>query len=193
MELEVRQESSGVLGVYGGISASFEVADVFDVAAKADGRFVLTKQRAARPYVKDYDAADGEGPITWQDRFDLSNWAFFSAFRASERVGAAAVARRTPGMEQLEGRADLAVLWDLRVDPPYRRRGVGAALFAAAEAWARAAGCAALKIETQNVNVAACLFYARTGCILRAAHPGVYPDFPDEVQLLWYKDLGRSA
>ena len=89
----------------------------------------------------------------------------------------------------LEGRSDLAVLWDIRVLPENRRRGVGAALFGAAEAWALARHCRQLKVETQNVNVAACRFYAHRGCVLRAAHDGVYPEWPDEAQLLWYKDL----
>jgi GNAT superfamily N-acetyltransferase len=88
-----------------------------------------------------------------------------------------------------EGRSDLAVLWDIRVAPSTRRCGVGAALFEAAEAWASAKGCRQLKVETQNVNVAACRFYARRGCELRATHGGAYSELPDEIQLLWYKDL----
>jgi GNAT superfamily N-acetyltransferase len=70
-----------------------------------------------------------------------------------------------------------------------RRHRVGAALFRAAEPWAVATGCRLLKVETQNVNVAARRFYARQGCVLRAVHPGAYPEFPREIQLLWSKDL----
>ena len=66
----------------------------------------------------------------------------------------------------LEGRHDLAVLWDIRVAPSSRRRGVGAALFCAATEWAAATGYQELKVETQNVNVAACRFYGRHGCEL---------------------------
>ena len=58
-----------------------------------------------------------------------------------------------------------------------------------AEAWASREGARWLKIETQNVNVPACRFYARQGCSLGAAHRFAYPAFPDEVQLLWYKKL----
>jgi hypothetical protein len=35
----------------------------------------------------------------------------------------------------------------------------------------------------------ACRFYARRGCELRGLHRGMDPEFPDEVQLLWYTDL----
>jgi GNAT superfamily N-acetyltransferase len=94
----------------------------------------------------------------------------------------------------LEGRRDLAVLWDLRVAPQVRGRGVGAALFGAVADWAVGQGCRQLKVETQNTNVAACRFYARQGCVLGALNRFAYPDLPEEVQLLWYKVLdGKSG
>ena len=46
-----------------------------------------------------------------------------------------------------------------------------------------------MKIETQNINVVACKFYAGQGCTLGAADRFAYPELPDEVRLLWYKDL----
>jgi ribosomal protein S18 acetylase RimI-like enzyme len=92
----------------------------------------------------------------------------------------------------LEGREDLAILWDIRVSPEVRGQGIGSALFRAAEVRAGAEGCRQLKVETQNINVAACRFYARRGCVLRAANQMAYAEFPDEVQLLWYKDLSHN-
>ena len=91
----------------------------------------------------------------------------------------------------LEGGTDLAVLWDIRVAPSSRRCGVGTALFRAAAAWAADKGCRELKVETQNINVGACRFYARQGCVLRTARKDVYPALADEIQLMWYKDLER--
>jgi GNAT superfamily N-acetyltransferase len=64
-----------------------------------------------------------------------------------------------------------------------------AALFRAAEHWARARGCRRLKIETQNVNVAACRFYQKMGCTLGAIDRFAYPGQPAEVRLLWGKAL----
>lgn len=103
------------------------------------------------------------------------------------------IAFDTPGVEMLEGRRDLAVLWDIRVAPEARGQGVGAALFRAAEEWARARGCSQFKVETQNVNVAACRFYARQGCVLTAIDPSAYPGLPGQIQLLWYKDLSIAS
>ena len=115
-----------------------------------------------------------------------------SAFDGPSRVGGAVVAWRTPGADMLEGRDDLAVLWDIRVHPEYRGRGIGARLFRRAAGWARDQGCVVLKIETQNINVPACRFYASQGCELRAVHLNAYPELPHEVQLLWYLDLTRE-
>lgn len=101
------------------------------------------------------------------------------------RAGGALVAVATPGVDMLEGRDDLAVLWDLRVAPAWRGRGLAMALVGATQAWARRAGCSELKIETQNNNPAACRLYARAGPRLAVARPGAYPELPDEVQLIW--------
>ena len=84
---------------------------------------------------------------------------------------------------------DAAVLWDLRVAPRNRGEGVGRALFAQAERWARAQGKRRLLIETQNINVAACRFYEAMTCDLVSIERAAYPEFPDEVRLIWSKTL----
>jgi len=108
---------------------------------------------------------------------------------SGSRVGGATVTFDTPGLTMLEGRRDLSVLWDIRIASNARGKGIGSALFEKVEAWARAQGCRQLKIETQNVNVRACLFYVRHGCELRVVHHAAYPGLPEEIQFLWYKDL----
>jgi len=106
-----------------------------------------------------------------------------------ERLGGAVLAHRTPGMPMWEGCDDLAVLWDIRVDPDVRRHGVRHLLFEAAAHAARRWQCQLLKVETQNINVGARRFYAREGCQLRGIHPGANGEFRDEIQLLWYLEL----
>jgi hypothetical protein len=49
-----------------------------------------------------------------------------------------------------------------------------------------------MKVETQNVNVPACRFYAAMGCTLGAVNLHAYAGHPKvghEVMLLWYYDL----
>lgn len=185
--LEVLEVPVASLAEYAAVPIAFEVRRVLDVTT-IDGGFALSERAVDVPYVKDYDADDG-GPARWLERFDLSGWGLVGARRDGRLVGGAAVAFDTSGLMMLEGRRDLAVLWDIRVAPDARGQGVGAALFRAAEAWAAARGCRQLKVETQNVNLPACRFYARQGCVLGAIHRFAYPGLPHEVQLLWYRDL----
>jgi GNAT superfamily N-acetyltransferase len=153
------------------------------------GGLHLVEEAVTPPYLKDYDALDDEGPTCWQNDFDVSHWGLLCAFDGDTPCGGATIVWNTPNVDMLEGRTDLAVLWDLRVSPAYRGRGIGRLLFAAVVDWAKARGCSELKVETQNINVPACRFYARQGCILRTIHQNAYPDLPDEAQLLWYKPL----
>ena len=191
MPVTVSQEPLETLAEYARISIAFEVHEVFDVFPDGggDNSFRLASRPVAVPYLKDYDAIHRETPAQWPQRFDMSAWGLFAARLDDQCVGGAAVACNTPGLDMLEGRSDLAVLWDIRVVPGMRSQGVGHMLFEAAAAWALARGCRQLKIETQNINVAACRFYARQGCALRAAHRDAYFRFPGEIQLLWYKGL----
>jgi len=191
VKIEVTEEPVKALGQYASISIAYEVCRVFDVMASSVGRgaTILSERTLASPYIKDYDATEGEGPISWSVRFDVSTWGFFGAYAEGRRVGGAAVAFNTPGLDMLEGRDDLAVLWDIRVSPAARGRGVGSLLFQAAEMWAKSRGCRQLKVETQNINIPACKFYARQGCVLGTVNQFAYPEYPDEIQLLWYKDL----
>lgn len=189
MRSEIVEQPTSQLHGYDAIPIAFTVDSRYRVDAGDPGRggWTLTEERVTRPYVKDYD--EGERPRQWLKRWDTANWVVLAAFANGLRLGGAVVAWNTPGVDMLEGRTDLAVLWDVRVQPGRRRQGIGKRLFDHAAAWARAKGCRQLKIETQNVNVPACKFYASRGCYLGAVQPGAYPAFPEEVRLLWYRDL----
>lgn len=191
VSLVVTQDPEPALAEYAGVPITFEVRQVLeiDVVANGLGGLLLSERTLSVPYIKDYDAIAGSHPLEWGKHFDLSNWGFFAAYLDGQRIGGAAVAFDAPGVQMLEGRTDLAVLWDVRVSPAARGNGVGAALFGAAELWAAARGCRQFKVETQNINVPACRFYVRQGCVLGAIHRFAYPGLPGEVQLLWYKDL----
>ena len=191
MTIKVTEEPMTALPEYARIPIVYTVDRVLDVMSRVDvpGGFVLSERRLDVPYQKDYDAIEGEGPFLWARLFDLSHWTLFSARVGIRRVGGATVAFDTPGLTMLEGRRDLAVLWDIRVAPDARGQGVGSDHFEKVEEWAQEHGCRQIKVETQNTNVRACRFYERQGCTLRAVHHAAYPELPEEVQLLWYKDL----
>lgn len=179
--LRLREESALALDGHASIPSVFTARTVCSVHAAPAGWTL--QERPVAAFTKDYDAF--EDPLRWPHDFDTRAWALLAAYDGTVRVGGALVAVATPGVDMLEGRDDLAVLWDLRVAPGWRRRGLAMALVGATQAWARRAGCRELKIETQNNNPAACRLYARAGLRLTAARPGAYPELPDEVQLIW--------
>ncbi len=200
MQLEIREAPIRNLDQHGDISIAFVVTSVLEAAPLEavlleGGRRVpvLRELPAPEPYVKDYDAIPGNHPADWSRCFDVTHWGLLAAYRDARRVGGAVIAFNTADLDLLEGDAQLAVLWDLRVDPQVRGKGVGTALFAAASRWAEARGCRRLKIETQNINVAACRFYAAQGCELGAIVRDAYPELPEEVQLLWYRNLSGQG
>ena|SRR5436190_20919003 len=185
--IDVRQDilSPELLKDYATIPISFHSHSHFVVHDEA-GHWRLT-ETTGTSFFKDYDTLDH--PMQWIAQFDTSGWMTFSAFQNSQRVGGAIVAIRTPGVNMLDGRDDLAVLWDMRVHPDYRKQNVGAALFREILSWSKANGCRELKVETQQINVAACKFYQKMGCELREVREDQYPGLSDEIQLLWYREL----
>ena len=191
MTIEIIEEAPSALPEYGTISIAFRVESRFrvDVIDNGLGGIYLIEEKVEPPYTKDYDAIRGEGPTRWTKRWDLSNWGILSAVEDDRRIGGAVIAWNTPGVDMLGGRRDVAALWDIRVAPGRRRSGVGSQLFERAAAWARERDCRALTVETQNINVAACRFYARSGCDLGAINRFAYPDLPEEIQLIWRRDL----
>ncbi len=182
------------LETYAGIPIAFQVESILklDLVGGGMGGAGLEEVPIAPAYLKDYDAGQGNGPLSWPEKFDLTNFAFFLALEGDRPVGAAAVVYDSPGIHMLCGRRDMAVLWDIRVRPCFRRSGIGARLFEHAAGWARGKHCRLLKIETQNVNVPACRFYhslgGRLGEINRYAYAG-HPGVAHEVMLVWYLNL----
>ncbi|MCC6568659.1 MAG: GNAT family N-acetyltransferase [Anaerolineales bacterium] len=78
---------------------------------------------------------------------------------------------------------------DLGVDSKYRRRGIGRALMARAIEWVRAKGLPGVFLETQDINVNACLLYESCGFELRGFDMELYKALNpplDEVALYWY-------
>jgi GNAT superfamily N-acetyltransferase len=190
-ELDIVEQSVEDLADYGSVPISFEVRDILDieVVGRGLGGFLLSRREIEPPYVKDYDAFEEAGPASWAERWDISNWGILSAFLDGSRVGGCVLAYDTPGVHKLEGRKDIAALWDIRVTPERRREGIGSRLFHAAEDWAGRRGCSLLKVETQNINVPACRFYLKQGCVLGLMNRYAYREYPDEVELVWYKEL----
>jgi len=198
MAVEIEPIGPDRLPQYGRVPMVCDVRSVLAVEELEGGLggLRLRELPLETPYTKNYDVDCGGGPLRWSREFDLARWQFWIARDAGEAVGAAAVAWNTPAVELLGGRNDLAVLWDIRVCPSRHRRGIGTLLFRRAVRWATEKRCSLLKIETQNVNVPACRFYARMGCVLGEIDRFAYRQHAHvahEVRLTWYLDLLQSG
>jgi GNAT superfamily N-acetyltransferase len=191
VEPEITEQVGMNLTEYNSIPISFEVRTILDiqVIAQGMGGFVLSERQIKTPWVKDYGPFDRERPRRWVGPWEASHWPVISAFVKGSRVGGCVLAYDLPGLDQLEGRKDVAALWDLRVHPDHRGSGIGSRLFEAAVAAARRLNCHVLKVETQNINVPACRFYVKHGCVLGLINRYAYDQFPDEVELVWYRQL----
>lgn len=195
MTFEIKEIGVESLTRYAEIPIAFKLETIFHVETLRHGLegFSIV-EKEVEPYLKDYDqqSENGDRPNGWTTKFNVSKWGFFLAVDGPLVLGGATVVVDTPSVNMLEHRNDLAVLWDIRVHPNRRRRGIGTALFDYAAEWARRRGYKHLKAETQNVNVPACRFYAKQGCELGAIHRYGYaktPEVAHEVMFLWYLEL----
>jgi len=195
MPIEIKEVGADMIPQYAEIPIAFEVTSVFQLDLVNDGLggIKLCEEKVERPYIKDYDDCDdSELAKRWPKLIDVSNWGFFIALNENQHIGGAVVAFNTSGVHMLAGRKDLAVLWDIRVHPDFRRSGIGTELFNHVANWSKMRGCRQLKIETQNVNVPACRFYSKQGCRLGEINRYAYARHPKvghEIMLIWYLDL----
>lgn len=176
-QISLSKEPAAVLREYSRIPSTFRYSSLLEVIAEDRGvGGLVLKERAVAEREKDYDEI--EPPMGWADTWDLSNWVVFYALVDGEPVGGCIVAHDTEGVDMLDGRLDVSALWDIRVSPRSRKRGIGSGLFS------RARKCRTMRIETQNNNLPACRFYARNGCELESIRRFHYRDLPEETQLI---------
>lgn len=158
-----------------------------EVVDEGLGGMVLRERSVGSPYVKNYE--DTGRPVSWIKDFNAENWVVFLAAEGLKTIGGLTIACRTPEVRMLNGRDDLACVWDIRVRPEYKYQGIGTELFKKAMKWSRDNGFKQLCVETQNVNIPACRFYLKLGCKLGAVNCYAYPEHPEETQLIWFMDL----
>ena len=180
--------------MYDGIPSKFLVESLYRVESSGENPgLYLQEEPVESPFERNYDHSGVDNPSAWASQYDLSRWGIFIALKGEQPIGGAAVA--------LDGdifparslqRADLAVLWDIRVHPNHKHKGIGTALFQYTAQWAEAQGYGQLGVETDGSNIPACKFYAKMGCalggILKHGYSGV-PEVAEYPLLLWYLDL----
>jgi ribosomal protein S18 acetylase RimI-like enzyme len=110
---------------------------------------ILLKEVPVNEYIKDLGVYEEVTKYAYE--FDITNWAFFMAFDDELPVGAVTVASKTKGVNMLDGRDDISVLWDIRVDERYKQQGIGTKLFSMAVEWSKCNCLKQMKIEIKSL------------------------------------------
>lgn len=172
MTFRIIQVDHSRLVEYYQISIAFQVRSVYDVIEE-NGSIKLNERVLEEPYIKDYDALESNYALT----MNTDTWGIFLAID-EKPIGGAIITM-----------PDCA-LYDLRVAQSHRRFGVGRALFQHAFQWAKKQNSTTcMSIETQNINVNACRFYAAMGANLGDIDRNAYENderVKDEIRLNWY-------
>ena len=169
---------------YAQVPCAFHVTSELDVDL-LESQAVFTERAVSPAYIKDYDAIPDNRPTDWPVKFDASAWQLFGAFDGDTRVGGAVAVPREIG----RATTSTTELWDLRVAPSARGRGIGQLLYEAVAHWSRERHQASLVIKTQHVNVAACRFYRARGCVIQSITRQAYPTLPNEARIMWRQNL----
>jgi len=179
----------GYLDEYDKIPMRVEISKIYHVnkCGKGLGGIQYSfEEKKVEPYV--YDFTNKDSATGWKK--DFKNWAIFMAFDDEKPIGGTVIAAKTPEIRMLDGREDITVLWDLRVDDRYKHIGIGHNLMTMAINWSRDNGYKQMKIECQNTNIPACRFYEKHGAELCVINENAYGT--DEVMFLWYLNLALS-
>lgn len=156
------------------IDTSFETATVFDLVTRARG-IELALRTLDAPLTKRY--AIGEVFAPW------ASWDTAWVADDNREIQGVCCVEHEPWHQRL-------VLWFLYIAPAQRRRGVGRALLAEAEAHGRARGATHVWLETSNVNVPGIAAYERLGYALCGADRTYYGAYmPGETAIYLAKAL----
>ena len=81
-----------------------------------------------------------------------------------------------------------AYIEDIAVGRDYRRKGIGVALLNKAIEWAKENRLGGLMLETQDINVSACQFYAKNNFKIGGVDTMLYSNLStaNEIAIFWY-------
>ncbi|QAW06384.1 GNAT family N-acetyltransferase [Bacillus subtilis] len=139
-----------------------------------NGVWTYTEERFSKPYFKQYE--DDEMDVSY---IEDEGKVVFLYYVENNCIGRIKIRSNWNGYALIE---DIAVAKD------YRQKGVGTALLHKAIEWAKENRFCGLMLETQDINVSACRFYAKHHFIIGAVDTMLYSNLPtaNEIAIFWY-------
>ncbi|SEG75049.1 GNAT family N-acetyltransferase [Paenibacillus sp. UNC499MF] len=162
------------------VDGSFVVDSVLALTLE-NGRIGYTVTEVPR-YIKNYaDEPDGETEDSgYAGHIGNPDKVMYLACSGNRLIGQISLRKNWNAYTYVE---------DIKIDPAYRRYGVGRKLIDQARQWAKAGGMPGIMLETQNNNVRACKFYESCGFVLGGFDSCLYKGLDkqsQEVALYWY-------
>lgn len=144
------------------------------IPALENNVWTYTEERFSKPYVKKYE--DDDIDVSYVEE---EGKAVFLYYADNNCIGRIKIRAHWNGYALIE---DIAVAKD------YRKNGVGTALLNKAMEWAKENDCCGLMLETQDINVSACHFYAKHRFVIGAVDTMLYSNFStaNEIAIFWY-------
>ncbi|CAM4505987.1 GNAT family N-acetyltransferase [Paenibacillus typhae] len=138
------------------------------------GEWTYTEETLAEPYMKRY--ADEELDAAYIEEDGKAVFLYYDGADCSGRIR---LRTNWNGYAMVE---------EIGVAGSRRQQGIGTRLMDRGVEWAQQHKLAGLMLETQDVNAAACRFYARYGFVIGGADNMLYSGFPAgaEQAIFWY-------
>ncbi|ULO08545.1 GNAT family N-acetyltransferase [Paenibacillus sp. 19GGS1-52] len=142
-----------------------------------DGIWSYTEELFSEQYYKQYDKEDIDISC-----IDDENKAVYLYYFDNNCIGQIKLRAHWNGYAFIE---------DISVAKKMRGKSIGTALLNKAAEWAKQNKLMGLVLETQDVNLLACRFYAKNNFIIGAVDTMMYSNFPtaNEIAIYWYKKI----
>lgn len=139
-----------------------------------DGIWSYTEEIFSEQYIKQYDNEDIDTSY-----IEDNNKTVYFYYHGGNCIGQIRLQTHWNGYAFIE---------DIAVAKRMRKSGIGTALLHKATKWAKKNNLIGLVLETQDVNLLACRFYAKNNYIIGAVDNMLYANFPtaDEKAVFWY-------
>ncbi|SDP47796.1 Acetyltransferase (GNAT) family protein [Litchfieldia salsa] len=133
-----------------------------------------TEEQFSKPYFKKYD--DDEIDVSY---IEEGGKVVFLYYVENNCIGRIKIRSNWNGYARID---DIAVAID------HRKNGVGTALLNKAIDWAKENNSSGLMLETQDINVSACRFYAKNHFVIGGVVTMLYSNFStvNEIAVFWY-------